>query len=222
MHPGSAGAAKLENALDAIADGLMRAVRGLALGELRILMENTAGQGRSVGWRFEHLKAILDACPSLPLGVCLDTAHTFAAGYDICSGPGLERTLAEFDRLLGMERLFVVHVNDSKAPAGSHVDRHEHIGRGRIGFRCFRQLLNHPLIAKMPGRAFILETPIDRPGDDLRNVRALWRLFAKAAPVRTGAIDGFPPRRLRKAMPGKSHPKGTRRREMSVGGARRG
>lgn len=213
MHPGSGGTTPLGSAIEAVAEGLTDAVRGLALGQLRVLLENTAGQGTSIGWRFEHLKAILDACPGLPLGVCLDTAHAFAAGYDICCEAGLERTLAEFERLIGLKRLFVVHVNDSKAPAGSRVDRHEHIGRGKIGSRCFRQLLNHPLIAKMPGRAFILETPIDRPGDDLRNVRTLWRLFGRPAPVKIGASNGFPPRR---------HRKGNARQLLSKESARQG
>ncbi len=212
MHPGSAGAAPLEEAIGAIADGLQRATRGLKLGELQILLENTAGQGSSIGWRFEHLAAVIRACADLPLGVCLDTAHTFAAGYDICSEAGLEQTLSEFDRILSLERLFVVHVNDSKVRAASRVDRHEHLGRGKIGFKSFRQLLHHPLVTSMPGRAFILETPMDRPGDDLRNVRSLWRLFTSPVPVRSGAKDGPLPNRPKQVKVRSARSKKARRR----------
>ncbi|MCL6481522.1 MAG: deoxyribonuclease IV, partial [Firmicutes bacterium] len=151
LHPGNAGAAPLEHAIRTVAAGLRQATHGLTLGPLRILLENTAGQGSAIGWRFEHLEAILRACPELPLGVCLDTAHTFAAGYDITSETGLERTLAEFSATIGFDRLLVVHVNDSKAPAGSRVDRHEHIGRGKIGLENFRRFLNHPWIRGFAG-----------------------------------------------------------------------
>lgn len=199
LHPGNAGNAPLESAIAAIVEGLRRATRGLSLGELHILLENTAGQGSALGWRFEHLEAILRACPELPLGVCLDTAHTFAAGYDLSSETGLQRTLSEFAATIGFERLHVVHVNDSKAPAGSRVDRHEHIGRGKIGLENFRRFLNHPWIRDWPGRAFILETPVDRPGDDRRNLRTVWALFGQALPVRAGARDGFPARRISSA-----------------------
>ncbi len=196
LHPGNAGNAPLESAIAAIVEGLQLATRGLSLGALRILLENTAGQGSAIGWRFEQLEAILRACPELPLGVCLDTAHTFAAGYDISSEAGLERTLSEFAATIGFDRLLVVHVNDSKAPAGSRVDRHEHIGRGKIGLENFRRFLNHPRIRDWPGRAFILETPIDRPGDDRRNLRTVWALFGQALPVREGVKDGFSARRI--------------------------
>lgn len=196
LHPGNAGNAPLASAMAAMVEGLQLATRGLSLGALRILLENTAGQGSAIGWHFEHLAAILRACPELPLGVCLDTAHTFAAGYDISSEAGLERTLSEFAATIGFDRLFVVHVNDSKAPAGSRVDRHEHIGRGKIGLENFRRFLNHPKIRDWPGRAFILETPVDRPGDDRRNLRTVWTLFGQALPTRPGALDGFPTRRI--------------------------
>ncbi|HXQ25568.1 MAG TPA: deoxyribonuclease IV [Candidatus Acidoferrales bacterium] len=176
LHPGSGQESGSDAAVAAIAQALKLAARGLKLGDLRILLENTAGQGSSVGSRFEELKAILDACPDLPLGVCIDTAHTFAAGWDIRTQAGLEGALADIDRTVGLGRVSVVHVNDSKVPLGSRVDRHEHIGKGKIGLEAFGRILNHPLLAAC---AFILETPIDKPGDDKRNVAALWRLTGR-------------------------------------------
>jgi deoxyribonuclease-4 len=178
-HPGSGRGAAPERAIEAIAAGLRQATRGIRLDGLRILLENTAGQGTAVGSRFEELGAILQACRGLPLGVCLDTAHLYAAGHNIGSPEGLERTLEAVDRAIGLERVFVVHMNDSKAAFGSRVDRHQHIGKGRIGREAFRRILHHRALA---GRAFILETPTDRPGDDRRNVRTL-RELARVLPA---------------------------------------
>ncbi|MGH9739630.1 MAG: deoxyribonuclease IV [Candidatus Acidiferrales bacterium] len=182
-HPGSFCDGHVDAGISAIAQGLRHAARGLKLGELKILLENTAGQGSAIGSKFEELAAILDACPDLPLGVCIDTAHTFAAGWDIRTAEGLETALRDIDRTIGLGRVAVVHVNDSKTPLGSRVDRHEHIGKGKIGADAFARILGHPLLS---GRAFILETPIDKPGDDRRNVAMLWRLAGKplAAPAR--------------------------------------
>jgi deoxyribonuclease-4 len=194
-HPGSGRGAHMSSAIAAIADGLKQAARGVNFNGLRILLENTAGQGTSVGSRFAELKSILDQCPELPLGVCVDTAHLFAVGHDLCRPAGLDGALAEIAQTVGLERVFVVHVNDSKSAMGSRLDRHEHIGKGKIGVEAFRRILNHPLLA---GRAFILETPIDRPGDDRRNVRMLWRLVG-ITPKRTGnAADGFLVRRSKR------------------------
>jgi deoxyribonuclease-4 len=189
-HPGSGRDSNIQAAITAIAQGLKQAVRGLRLGDLRILMENTAGQGSCVGSRFEELKAILDLCPELPLGVCIDTAHTFASGWDIRTSQGLDTAVAAMDRAIGLEHIAVIHVNDSKTPGGSRVDRHEHIGKGKIGLEAFGRILNHPLLA---GRAFILETPIDKPGDDRRNVAALWKLVG--VEISTKGRDGMQPRR---------------------------
>ncbi len=188
LHPGSAQGSDSGAAIAAIAQGLKQAARGLRFGELRILLENTAGQGSSIGSKFEELKAIVDACPELRLGVCIDTAHTFAVGWDIGTKEGWDAALAEIDRTLGLARVAVVHMNDSKTELGSRVDRHEHIGKGKIGLEAFGRILNHPLLA---GRAFILETPIDKPGDDKRNVAALWRLTGRVVRA-TG--DGMKPR----------------------------
>jgi deoxyribonuclease IV len=191
-HPGCAVGVEMNVAIAAIADGLRQAARSMNLGSLRILLENTAGQGTSVGSRFSELKAILDLCAELPLGICVDTAHLFAAGHDLRQAKGLEGALKEIVATVGLERVFVVHVNDSKAALGSRVDRHEHIGKGKIGREGFRRILNHP---QLTGRAFILETPIDRPGDDRRNVDTLWRLVGEKPRSVRGVVDGFTIRR---------------------------
>ncbi len=191
-HPGCGCGVEMNAAIASIADGLKHAARGVKFGGLRILLENTAGQGTSVGSRFSELKAILDLCPALPLGVCVDTAHLFAAGHDLRRAEGLESALAEIAATVGLARIFVIHVNDSKGALGSHLDRHEHIGKGKIGHEGFRRILKHPQLA---GRAFILETPIDRPGDDRRNVDTLWRLAGHKPRSIRGAVDGFAIRR---------------------------
>jgi deoxyribonuclease-4 len=192
VHPGSRRDCPIDDAIERIADSLRQAAAGLELGRLRILPEITAGQGSVVGSRVEELRAILDACPEPDLGVCLDTAHLLAAGYEIRTEAGLDATLAEIDRVIGLDRVSVVHVNDSKAPFGSHVDRHEHLGRGHIGLEALGRIVNEPRLA---GRAFILETPIDRPGDDWRNLRTLWRLAGIEWARPAGKGDGFRPRR---------------------------
>src|SRR5579884_1292598 len=144
VHPGSRREGSLGAAIARIGDSLRRAAAGLELGGLRVLMEITAGQGSAVGSRTEELRAILDAGSGLELGVCLDTAHLLAAGYEIRTEAGLEATLAEIDDRVGLGRVRVVHVNDSKAPLGSRVDRHEHLGRGKIGLEPLRRIANHP------------------------------------------------------------------------------
>jgi deoxyribonuclease-4 len=121
-----------------------------------VLLEHTAGQGRTVGHRFEHLAAILEHLNGSPrVGVCLDTCHLVASGYDIVSAPGYEHTFTTLDRLVGLERVKVFHGNDSKKPCGSRVDRHEHIGEGCLGLEPFRRLLNDPRFAD---RAILIET----------------------------------------------------------------
>jgi deoxyribonuclease-4 len=191
LHPGSGMGGTVESAISAIALGLRQATRGLKSGELQILLENTAGHGSSIGSNFQELRAIIDACPELNLGICVDTAHLFAMGWDIRTADGLETALGEIDRTVGLNRVFVVHVNDSKMALGTRVDRHEHIGKGKIGIDAFRMILKHPLLAAC---AFILETPVDLPGDDKRNVAALWRLTGRVV-VAKGM--GMKPRRKR-------------------------
>ncbi len=195
-HPGSFCDGHVQEGIAAIAHGLRQAARGLKLGGLRILLENTAGQGSSIGSRFEELKAIIDACPDLPVGVCIDTAHTFAAGWDVRAAEGLEAALRDIDRTVGLARVAVVHVNDSKTALGSRVDRHEHIGKGKIGAEAFARILAHPLLN---GRAFILETPIDQPGDDGRNVAVLWKLAGKPLAKNKGTKNASKPTNVRRA-----------------------
>lgn len=215
MHPGCGCGAEMNVAIAAIADGLKHAARGVRFGGLRILLENTAGQGTAVGSRFSELRAILDLCPELPLGVCIDTAHLFAAGHDLRHAEGLGRALADVAGTVGLERVFVIHVNDSKGALGSHLDRHEHIGKGKIGREGFGRILNHPQLA---GRAFILETPIDRPGDDRRNVDTLWRLVGEKPRSIRRAPDGFKrrkrgkPRRQNSGVIGKAARQGNSKR----------
>ena len=181
VHPGSRGEASVGQAISSIADSVRQAVRRVQLGSLRILIENTAGMGMAVGWRLEEVAQIVALLKDLPAGACLDTAHLFAAGYDIRSESGLEQTLGMIEATIGLEQVPVFHVNDSKAPLGGRVDRHQHIGKGKIGAEAFRRILTHPRLGAtlplgLPGRAFLLETPIDRPGDDRRNVATLWKL----------------------------------------------
>jgi len=140
-----------------------------------VLLENTAGSGSWIGYKFEHIKRIISGL-SQPenVGVCLDTAHTFESGYDIKTKQGLEKTLKEFDRLVGTSRIKVVHFNDSMSELGSNVDRHQHIGKGNIGQAAMKRIINHP---KLRHAAFILETPKESDADDRRNLRTVKRLL---------------------------------------------
>jgi deoxyribonuclease IV len=170
LHPGSARGSSEKDGIDTCARSLKIAVKGLKLGQVRILLENTAGQGECIGHRFEHLRAIMDACPKLPLGVCVDTAHSFAAGYDIREADGLEATLQAINASVGLRKVRAVHFNDSRAPYNARVDRHWHIGEGHIGREALRRVARHP---KLAHAAFILETPYDDPRVDLKNLETL-------------------------------------------------
>jgi len=175
VHPGSARGCPEEDALEICALSLQIACKGLRFGKLKILLENTAGQGECIGHRFEHLRTIMKACPKLPLGVCVDTAHSFTAGYDIREPDGLEATISIIKKTVGLRNVRAVHFNDSKAPYNSRVDRHWHIGEGHIGADALRRFAQHPQLAHA---AFILETPYDDPRADLKNLEAL-RSFVK-------------------------------------------
>jgi deoxyribonuclease-4 len=170
LHPGSARGSSESDAIEICALSLNVACKGLKLDRLRILLENTAGQGECIGHRFEHLRAIMDACPKLSLGVCVDTAHSFTAGYDIREAEGLEATIRIIQRTVGTRNVRAVHFNDSRAPYNSRVDRHWHIGEGYIGGEALRRVACHP---KLAHAAFILETPYDDPRTDLKNLEAL-------------------------------------------------
>ena len=187
MHPGSHTTGTERDGLRLIAEGLARLLAERPDGRTKILLEHTAGQGTNLGHRFEHLAEIIDRLGgSARIGVCLDTCHLLTAGYDICTEEGYERAFREFDRLVGLGRLEAFHLNDSKKPCGSRVDRHEHIGQGCIGLEPFRRLLNDPRFRELP---MLLETPkletseSRRKSDldpwDARNLRALRRLIAK-------------------------------------------
>jgi len=195
VHPGARGESTIDLAISTIIDSIKQAARGLQLRRLRILIENTAGMGSSVGSRLEEVTHILRGLRDLNVGACLDTAHLFAAGYDIRSEAGLTNTIAHIDRTIGLDNVPVFHVNDSKIPLAGRVDRHDHLGEGKIGEEALTRLLRHPRLSAMPpegllGRAFILETPIDDPGDDRRNVARLWEL-AGLSDVAPPAEKGF-------------------------------
>lgn len=170
VHPGSARGCPEKDALEICALSLQIACKDLQFGKLKILLENTAGQGECIGHRFEHLRAIMKACPMLPLGVCVDTAHSFTAGYDIREVEGLEATIAIIKKTVGLKNVRAVHFNDSKAAYNSRVDRHWHIGEGHIGTDALRRFAQHPQLAHC---AFILETPYDDPRADVKNIEAL-------------------------------------------------
>jgi deoxyribonuclease-4 len=160
---------------------LVEAAEGLETPRLTILLENTAGAGAALGSRFEELAAMRDYArqfTDLRIGFCIDTCHCLVSGYDVSTEAGVRETVATLDRVLGLENIPVFHTNDSKAPFNSHVDRHEHIGRGHIGDRGFRAILTHP---KLRSKAFILETPHDKPEEAVMNVEALKRLAATEA-----------------------------------------
>ena len=178
VHPGNSLDQPVDSAISACADGLCESAHGFR-GKVTVLLENTAGCGTALGSKFEELRAIRDlACPSsdVPIAYCLDTCHLFAAGFDITKPAGLRRTIQQADEILGLDHVPVFHMNDSKAPLGSHVDRHARIGAGAIGCEPFRRLLAHPNLRE---KTFVSETPVEEDGDDLRNMETLRRLAPK-------------------------------------------
>ncbi len=175
VHPGSARGSCEADGIAKCAQSLKVACKRLKLGSLRILLENTAGQGDCIGHRFEHLREIMNACPKLPLGVCFDTAHAFTAGYDIREEDGLEALIDKLQHTVGTRNVRAIHFNDSRAVYNSRVDRHWHIGEGHIGSDALRRVARHP---KLKHAAFILETPYDDPRADLQNLETL-RSFVK-------------------------------------------
>ena len=157
FHPGSHVGQGVEAGIGFIADALKKALRhGYPV---KVLLETMAGKGSEIGGRFEELKAIIDAVGSDNIGVCLDTCHVYDGGYDIVGD--LDGVLAEFDRVIGLNRLCALHVNDSKNPFSSHKDRHECLGQGSLGVETFKAIVNHPILKDKP---MILETPNELPG----------------------------------------------------------
>lgn len=185
MHPGSYTTGTEADGLRLIADALAVVLRARPGARTMILLEHTAGQGTNLGHRFEHLASIIESLDGSPrVGVCLDTCHLLTAGFDLCSETGYEDTFREFDRIVGLGRIKAFHLNDSKRPCGSRVDRHEHIGKGCLGLEPFRRLLNDGRFADLP---MLLETPkLETPASrrrrdvdpwDARNLRTLRKLI---------------------------------------------
>ena len=178
LHPGSFRGTSREEGLARVAASITLATRELDLvkGKLSVLIENTAGAEYSLGGTFEQVAELLDRLRGIvPVAACIDTCHVHVAGYDIVSAEGMRLTLAHLDATVGLKQVRVWHCNDAKAERGSNLDRHEHIGKGKLGREVFRRLLNDTRLAHA---AFIAETPIDRPGDDRRNVEALKKLVS--------------------------------------------
>ena len=157
FHPGSHVGQGVDAGIEYISAALKNALRHDY--PVKVLLETMAGKGSEVGGRFEELKAIIDAVGSSNVGVCLDTCHVYDGGYDIVSD--LDGVLAEFDRVIGLDKLCALHVNDSKNPFASHKDRHECLGEGSLGLETFRAIVNHPALR---GKPMILETPNELPG----------------------------------------------------------
>jgi deoxyribonuclease IV len=156
-HPGSPGDAGEAVGIRQMQKGLNDALRRTQGFKVRVLLETTAGQGQTVGWKFEQMKAILDGVKEPErIGFCFDTCHVFAAGYDISTRDGYEKTMAEFDRAVGLDRIRAFHVNDSKKGLGCRVDRHENIGKGAIGLEAFRCLMKDKRFKGVPK---VIETP---------------------------------------------------------------
>jgi deoxyribonuclease-4 len=169
-HVGRAVGASEERALANVA-GNVNAVLASADSEVKLLLENTAGMGTEVGYSFAQIAGVVAGVAERDrVGVMLDTAHAFEAGYEWRTRSGADAALREFDKTIGLARLHGLHLNDSKSEFGSRVDRHSHIGEGRIGRAGFGLIVNHPLLRGLPG---IMETPRTSPEDDVRNMKAV-------------------------------------------------
>ncbi len=178
LHPGSFRGSNREAGLLQTAAAIAASTEGLDLAQagLTILIENTAGAEFSLGSSFEQVAEVIDRLRGIvPTAACIDTCHTHVAGYDIVTEEGIYQTLQHLDATIGLNNVKVIHCNDAKASRGSKLDRHQHIGKGTIGKEPFRILLNDLRLAHI---AFIAETPIDKPGDDRRNVEALKKLVS--------------------------------------------
>ncbi|MCU1295502.1 MAG: deoxyribonuclease [Bryobacterales bacterium] len=182
-HPGNYKGLSVEQGLLNVAEALGLAWRGVEPSlaknsKLTILLENTAGAGAQLGGKLEELWTLRElASPyvGIPIQFCLDTCHCYVAGFDLASPEGFDRFVGHASETLGWEHVPVIHANDARSPLGSHVDRHANIGAGYIGLEGFRRILNHSALRE---KSFILETPVDEPGDDLRNVTALKELVS--------------------------------------------
>ena len=183
MHTGHHMGAGFGAGLRTLAESI-RMILAEAPPGIDLLLENAAGRGRQLGSEWEHYASLLDELDGEPrVGVCFDTCHTHASGYRLDGPRRVGRALREFDRVLGLDRLRLIHLNDSKGPPGGMLDRHQHIGKGTIGDAGFRAFLRR---REIHGRCAILETPIDRPDDDARNIRHARKLMT-ATPRRSSA-----------------------------------
>ncbi len=180
MHPGAHVGSGEQAGLKRIAKAIRKLVDATPEMGVKILVETTAGQGSNVGYRFEHLAQIIsDVGAPERIGVCFDTCHTFAAGYDIKDPAGYRRTMEEFDRIIGLDKLMAFHLNDAKSDLGSHVDRHEHIGKGKLGTAVFREIMRDKRFALTPK---LLETPKGESKGkpwDVINLQTLRRLASR-------------------------------------------
>lgn len=170
IHPGAHTGAGEEYGIQRIVKALNIILEKSADLNLKtmILLEDTAGSGTHLGYTFRQLKRMIEGARDRKgIGICFDTCHAFSAGYDLSHQEGIEQTLEEIDKYLGLERLKVIHLNDSKYPLGSRKDRHMHIGKGYIGLEGFRVLVNHKYLKDLP---FVLETPKQDGKDDLKNI----------------------------------------------------
>jgi len=173
-HLGSHLGAGPESGEKQLTRALSEALAAPDTGEVKLLLENTSGSKNSMGSTFSDIGQIINGCDGNPrLGICFDTCHAFAAGYDLTNGSVINATLEEIDAAAGLDRLLVMHLNDTKSPCGSHLDRHEHIGLGGIGKEGMRMLINHPVIRSLP---LICETPVDEIRGDAENIQAVREL----------------------------------------------
>jgi deoxyribonuclease-4 len=176
VHVGSHLGAGLEKGVEQVANAVNRAVEAVD-NQVKVLLENMAGQRNSCGSRFEDIAEILSRVKNADrVGVCLDTCHLLAAGYDIRSEEAVEATISRFNKVVGLNRLWAVHLNDSKGALGSGLDRHEHIGMGNIGENGFKAFINHPAIRDKP---MVIETPEDERGNYATDLAKLRKLYTK-------------------------------------------
>jgi deoxyribonuclease-4 len=180
LHPGSHKGQGLEDGINRIAEGIRSAYAEHPEYAVKTLLENTAGQGDTIGCTFQELAQIAAQAGDVPLGYCLDTAHALASGYDIRTLEGCKAVLAEFDQILGLDKLYCLHLNDSKTDLNSHRDRHAQIGQGCVGVGAFAGLLNDPRLA---GRPMLLETPKSEDlHEDVENLALLQSLIRTTRP----------------------------------------
>jgi deoxyribonuclease-4 len=183
LHVGSHRGGGEEQGIQRVAEAVNRILDGPSVGDdpVMVLLENTAGSGQGLGYRFEQLAAMRAAVEDASrVGFCLDTAHLFASGMPIHAADGLEQTMTACEQILGFEQVRVLHLNDSKSAFDSHVDRHWHIGQGQIGLDAMRRIVTHPRLTTLPA---ILETPKDSDEDDPRNLTTVRHLLEGSVAV---------------------------------------